>query len=129
MNLSKIKKEIARDVIALGSPIFFLLVVARIFLLSNYAYLSQFIISGILFFPIAFFSKPNYYSGLGLVVLIFTTKYYGDLKFALFGAFIYLILLASLVYLKEDKIKILKGIFLGLISTGISYYAVNLFFN
>ena len=128
MNVSKIKKEAARDIIALGSPVFFLLVIARIFLLSNYAYLSQFIIAGILFLAMMFFIKANYYSGLGLIVLIFTAKYYGDLKFALFGAFLYLLLLASLIYLKEDKMKIVKGILFGLISAGISYYAINLIF-
>ena len=42
-------KELARDFIALGSPIFFIIVIVRISLLSNYEYLSQFIIAGVLF--------------------------------------------------------------------------------
>jgi len=73
-------KEIARDFIALGSPIFFIIVVARISLLSNFEYLSQFIIAGILFIISVFSFKVNLYSGLGLIVLVFTTLFYNNLN-------------------------------------------------
>lgn len=121
-------REFARDLIALGSPIFFILVIARIFLLSNFEYLSQFLIAGILFFSLAYFLKGNIYSGSGLIVLTFAGIYYNDLKFGLFGFLVYLGLLSSLVYLKYDKKEIFKGIIFGIISTGISWYAVRLIF-
>lgn len=121
-------KETARDLIALGSPVFFIIVITRIYLLSNYSYLSQFIIGAVIFFPLMFLFKANMYAGLGLIVLIFTTLFYNNLNFTIFGIFIYLLLLASLNYLKIERMKILKGIIFGLISTRISYYAVNLLF-
>ncbi len=121
-------KETARDLIALGSPIFFIIVIARIYLLSNYSYLSQFIIGALIFFPLMFLLKANIYSGLGLIVLIFTTLFYNNLKFTIFGIAVYLLLLASLIYLKYDRKKVIMGIILGAISTGISYYAVRLIF-
>jgi len=77
-------KEIARDVIALGSPVFFLLVLARVALLSNFEYLSQFVIAGILFVVLFLFFVGNIHSGLGIIVLFFTTIYYSDLKFSIF---------------------------------------------
>jgi len=122
-------KEMARDFIALGSPIFFIIIIARISLLSNYSYLSQFIIAGILFTIFVFWFKVNLYSGLGLILLIFVTLFYNNLNFTIFGIFIYILLLASLVYLNKNKKEVLLGIILGLISSGISYYVVKLIFS
>jgi len=121
-------KEIARDIIALGSPIFFVLVVARIYLLSNFEYLSQFLIAGILFLVLFFIFKADIYSGLGLIVLIFTMIYYNDLKFGIFGTLLYAALILSLVYLNKGKKEILLGVVLGAVSALISYFAVKMIF-
>ncbi|MEK6842642.1 MAG: hypothetical protein AABX84_02405 [Nanoarchaeota archaeon] len=128
MKIENFLKESARDIIAFGSPIFFILVLARIFLLSNYSYLSQFIIAGILFLPLIYFFKANIYSGFGLIVLIFTTLYYNEVRFTIFAVFLYLLLIASLFYLKKEKLEIIKGIFFGAVSTGISWFLVEKLF-
>src|SRR3989344_4200093 len=107
MKTEKFLKEFARDVIALGSPVFFILVLARIFLLS-------------------YFFKSNLYSGLGLIVLVFTTLYYTEIRFTIFAVFLYFLLVASLFYLKKEKSEIIKGIFFALISAGVSYYFVRI---
>ena len=128
MKYENLLKEIARDFIALGSPIFFIIVIARIYLLSNYSYLSQFVIGAIIFFPLMFLFKANMYSGLGLITLVFISLFYNDLKFTIFGILIYMIAIASLFYLKKDKLEIIKGIAFGAIAIGISYYIVKLIF-
>jgi len=128
MKRKNLLREIARDFIALGSPIFFALVILRISLLSNPEYLSQFVIAGILFFILIFFFKGSMYSGLALIVLIFTIIFYNDLKFSIFASLAYIVLLASLVYLKTDKEKVFKGVLAGAISTAISYFAVDFIF-
>ena len=69
MNLSKAKKEIARDIISLGSPVFFLLALARISITSNYPYLVKVALAGILFLILIFFFKANIHAGLGIIVL------------------------------------------------------------
>ena len=122
-------KEIARDIVALGSPIFFILVVARIYLLSNFEYLSQFVIAGILFLVLFFIFKADIYSGLGLIVLIFTMIYYDDLKFGIFGALLYIGLILSLVYLNKGKKEVFLGAVFGAISALISHLAVGIIFN
>ena len=122
------RKEIARDVIALGSPVFFLLVLARVALLSNFEYLSQFVIAGILFVVLFLFFVGNIHSGLGIIVLFFTTIYYSDLKFSIFAILLYFGLVASLLYLKKDKREIINGVIFGLISTGVSYILVKFIF-
>src|SRR3989344_2501294 len=107
-------KETARDFIALGSPVFFILVIARISFLSHYEYLSQFAIAGILFLILFFLFNANMHSGLGFIVLTFTTLYYDDLKFSVFAFFIYIGLIASLIYLEREEREIFLGTFLGI---------------
>jgi len=121
-------KETARDFIALGSPLFFIIVIARISFLSNYEYLSQFIIAGSLFLILMYTFKSNMHSGLGIIILTFTMLYYNNLKFGIFGVLIYALLIISLMYLDKSKKSVFKGVLLGAISTLISYFTVNLIF-
>ena len=121
-------KEIARDLISLGSPIFFLLVLVRVSMTANYVYLSEFIISGILFLAFVFLFNANVYSGLGFVALVFTSIYYSSINFTIFGTALYFALLFSLFYLKHDLKEIIKGAMLGILSAGIGYYIVRLIF-
>ncbi len=113
-------KTAARDVVAIGGIPFFILVLVRVYMLDNPTYFSQFIISGVLFIALFFFLKQNLYAGLGLIVLIFTSLYYQDLMYSIFGIGAYVLLLASLVYLNEDVKKIFLGIVLGAIGIGAS---------
>lgn len=128
MNLLKIKKEIARDLIALGSPIFFLLVIVRISITENFAYLSQFLIAGILFLFLMFLLKANMRAGLGIILLIFVSRYYNNLNFTIFAIALYSALLLSLFYLKHDVKEIIKGTIFGLISARAGYYLEGLIF-
>jgi len=121
-------KKFARDFVALGSPVFFVLVLARVSMLSKPYYLSQFIIAGVIFFLLMILFKSDLYSGLGFVVLVFTSLYYNDLKFSIVAILIYFGLIASLIYLKTEKNKVIKGILFGAIGTAISYYLVGRIF-
>ena len=94
--------ETARDLVALGSVGFFLLVLVRVYMLDNPQYFSQFVLAGVVFLLLFAVFKSNIYSGLGLIVLIFTSLYYADLKFTIFGGVAYVLLLGSLFYLKYD---------------------------
>ena len=122
------KKELARDFIALGSIPVLILVIARIWILDNPAYLFQVIIGGVLFLLLAFLFKSNIYSGLALVMAFFLSLHYNDLKFTIFASSAYILLLASLIYLKYDKKKIFAGIVLGAICTAIGYWIVKIVF-
>ena len=122
-------REFARDVIALGSIPFFLLVLVRIWILPNPEFLTQFIIAGGGFLLAFFIFKQNMYSGLALITLIFTSLHYNDLRFTIFASIAYLVLLFSLFYLKEESKEIFKGILLGIISSGVGYYAIKMISN
>ena len=121
-------KDLARDIIALGGIPFFAIVIVRIIILDTLVYLSQFLIAGSLFFIATFFFRNNFYSGLSLIALVFTSIVYNDLRYTIFGGFVYLLLLVSLFYLKYDKKKIIWGVFFGVISAISSYFAVDFIF-
>lgn len=121
-------KEVARDIIALGSIPFFILVLVRVSLLEKPYFLSQFIIAGVIFLVLMLIFKSDLYSGLALVVLIFTILYYENMRYSIFASLAYLLLLGGLIYLDRDKKKVFKGVLLGAISTAISYYVVKLVF-
>jgi hypothetical protein len=110
-----LKKELARDFVALGGIPFFILVLIRVWILDQPKYFSQFLISGILIFGLFFVfrKKFNLSSGLALIVYIFTAIHYADLIYWTFVGIVYLFLLGSLVYLKKNKKEIIYGTVLG----------------
>ena len=128
MNISKIKKEVARDIISLGGPVFFILALVRISITANYPYIAKLALAGILFLILMIWLKANIHSGLGIIILIFTSIYYDYVYFTIFATAVYGAAIYSLFYLKKNKQEIIKGTLFGLISTGISYYAVSLIF-
>ncbi|MAH03651.1 hypothetical protein CMI39_02585 [Candidatus Pacearchaeota archaeon] len=117
-------RETARDIIALGSIPFFILVLVRVSLIQKPFYFYQFLIAGIIFLLFMIILKYNLYSGLGFIILVFTNLYYNEFKFLIFSILVYIGLILSLFYIKEEKYKIIKGILFGVISSGISYLFV-----
>ena len=122
-------RELARDFVALGGIPFFILVLVRVSLLERPDYFSQFVIAGVIFILLMLIFKSDTYSGLGLIVLVFTILYYDQTRFSIFAVLAYFLVIASLFYLKIERKNIFKGIFFGAIATIISYYVVQLIFN
>lgn len=118
--------ECARDLIALGSIPFFILVLVRVYLLNKPDYFSQFLVAGVLFLVLAFSFKFDRYSGMGLIVLVFTILYYNARNYTIFSSAIYILLLMSLVYLKKGKRKVFFGTAIGALCSVVSYYVINL---
>lgn len=117
--------EIVRDIIALGGLPFFVIVLIRVFILPDYPYyLSQFAVAGVIFFISMLLFKQNLHAGLGLILLVFTTLLYEDVRFGILVGILYIFLIAGLIYLKKDKKKIFIGILIGGVSSLISYYFV-----
>jgi len=129
------KKELARDMIALGSIPFFIIVLIRVAILHNPLYLAQFVIAGALFLILAFIFKSDTYSGLALIVMVFTVFYYNEMLYGIFARIFFILVIVALIYLDKDMInksagrmKLMKGILFGIISAGVSYYVSNLIF-
>jgi hypothetical protein len=120
-------KEQARDLIAIGSVPFLVLTLARVSMIAAY-YPMQFIISSILFFILKMIFKAELHAGIGFILLIFVSLFYRHLLFTIFALIVYGGMIISLFYLKRDRMLILKGILLGMVSAGIGYIIVKLNF-
>ncbi|MCK5449846.1 hypothetical protein KAI32_03195 [Candidatus Pacearchaeota archaeon] len=115
------KREGARDLISLGGIPFFLLVLVRVYLLNIPEYFNQFVFSGAVVLILFFIFKSNLYSGLGLIVLVFTSLFYSEIPFFIFGSIAYLFAIVSLIYLKYDVRKVFLGILAGIVGVGVGY--------
>mgnify|MGYP003968403239 CR=1 FL=1 len=114
-------KVLARDLIALGGLPFFVLVLVRVWMLDNMAYFLQFAIAGVIFGLLFLFVKQDVYAGLGLIVLVFTSLYYGDFLYSVFGSVAYCLLLVSLFYLERDWKRVIFGVLIGAVGSGVSF--------
>ena len=128
MKLDNFLKESARDIISLGSPIFFILALARISITDNYSYLAKVALAGFLFLSLVYFFKANIRIGFGIIIVVFLSLYYNDLMFTIFASIIYILAIVSLFYLKEDKKRIIRGIIFGAVAMGISWFVVEKLF-
>ena len=101
------KKEIARDFLALGSWVFFLLVVGRILILpTRWPYLYHLISIGIFILILEMLVrnriKIDYYVSRAVVLAYFTSIFYENFNYNLFVGFALLGLLVSSRYLGRD---------------------------
>ena len=119
--------EFARDLIAFGSIPFLILTIARVSVLSAY-YPMQFIISSTIFFVLRAIFRGDLRVGIGFILLLFVSLYYGSLLFAIFALFVYIGIIFSSFYLNRDRKEILRGILLGGISAGMGYLIVRSIF-
>ena len=124
------KKQIARDVIALGSIVFYALVIARALIGPFFPFLYQLLISATVLFCISFFFKVyDAYVSRGLVLAVLTSLFYKDIFFAVFAFLIYLGLIFSALHIRGNKEEIIKGIVAGIVSAVSGYYLAGLIQN
>jgi len=121
MKMDNWKNNLARDLIAIGGIPFFILVLIRVWMLNNPQYFMQFAVSGILFGGLFYFFKQDTYSGLGLIILIFTSLYYKDVLYSIFGGVTYVLMLGCLMYIGRNWKNIGLGILFGIFCIAISF--------
>ena len=117
------KKEVARDLIALGSIPFYFLVMARSLVGKYFLFTYQLIVGLLFLFLISlFFKKFNPYLSRVFVLIVFTILFYNDMFYSIFAILAGVLLLVSLFYLKKPKKEIGLGFVFGLITSLIAYY-------
>lgn len=122
------KKEIARDVIALGSIPFYLIVIVRVLILQSPDYTFKFVFSAILFLLLYLTFKSNLHLGLGFILLVFLSLNYEDRLFTIMAIALYLGMIVSAVSIKIKKNMIIKGIAFGALSSIVTYFVAYLIF-
>ena len=117
------RKELARDFLALGSWVFYILVMGRAFIKPYRPFVDQIVIAGIILLIInIILKKDNSYLTRGLILVVFTILFYNDYIFTTFAIVIFLGLIITSYNIDKSKMKILKQIIIGTLITAISYY-------
>ena len=116
------KKEVARDIIALGGLPFYFLVVIRSVIGEDFSFVMQLAI-GILVLLIlsAFVKNSSQYIARGIILATFSSMYYKSTIYTIFAFLVLVGMGFSLAYLKTKNREIVKGAVIGAISTVISY--------
>ena len=117
------KREIARDAIAFGSILFYLIVIIRAIIGEHMAFVYQTVIALIILVILSFIIKnANQHIARAVPLVIFTSLFYKDNLFTLFAVLLFAVMVISAFYIKEKKEAIVKGIILGLIAALTAYY-------
>jgi len=116
-------KEFARDFFALGSWIFYILVIGRALIKPYRPFADEIIIAAVGLLIITVFIK-NYdgYSSRALILVIFTTLFYQSKIFSIFAVLVFIGLLISSYFIGNTKAKIIKGLIIGVICSLLGYY-------
>lgn len=121
------KKEVARDIIALGGLPFYFLVVIRSVIGEDSSFVAQTAIGILVLLILSVFVKnSNQYIARGIILATFSSMYYKSIAYTIFA---YLLLFGmgfSLAYLKVRNKEITKGAVIGGISIVISYLIASL---
>jgi len=122
------KKEIARDVLALGSLPFYLIVIIRAIVGKYKPFVYQMVIGLIIIILLSYlFKKTDQYVGRAIPIVFFSSIFYKEPLYTYFACAMLVALIISSSYLLKSKIRleaIIKGIVIGVFSTVITYYLV-----
>ena len=116
------KKDVARDLLALGSIPFFILVMARSLVGEYYLFIFQTLIALVFIHLVGWKLEFNRHLARMLVLVFFTILFYNQLIFSVFAILVGLITLLSLFYLKEPMKKVGFGLLFGVLASLIGYY-------
>ena len=115
------KKETARDLMALGSIPFVILVLVRAVTVENFRMLFYMVVAVLLLYLISFKMKDIEHHTARLVIVgIFLTIFYASYVFAVFALLVGITALYGLrVHLKKERVY--RSAFLGVVCSVISY--------
>lgn len=117
------KYEIARDSMAFGSILFYLIVIIRAMIGEYMPFVYQLLIAIVILIVSSLIIKnTNHYIARAFVLITFTSLFYKDALFTFFAALLWIFMIGSTFYMKENKKSIFKGIILGIFTALVSYY-------
>lgn len=119
------KYELARDTLAIGGLVFYLMFIARAIIAPYYDYALQLITALIIFqILILIIKDTENHIGRGFIAAFFTIIFYNVQSFTIFAFIVYIFVIISAIYLQKTKAQITKGLILGIVSTALAYYLV-----
>ena len=117
------KKEVARDLIALGGIPFYIIVIVRAVIGKYQPFINQLVIAiiGVLLLSLII-KGSNQYLARGLILVVFTSLFYKEMLYTVFAFLLFIGMIYSAYYRKEKINFIVNGCILGAISSFASYY-------
>jgi hypothetical protein len=117
------KRELARDILALGSWVFYSLVVIRAVIGPFELFLNRLLIAAAFLLMVdVFYNGYDKYLARGLVLATFTCLFYENLQYSIFVTFLYVGMIMCSDYLGRKGKEIMNGIVFGLVASGLGYY-------
>ena len=121
------KKEIARDITALGSIPFYLIVIVRAVVGPYWPFFYHLVIALLVLIILSVMVKDaNQRIARGLVLAVFTSFFYGAQLYAVFAALLWAGMILSSRYLKVKNKEVVTGVILGVMSMIVSYSLTSL---
>lgn len=121
------KKEVARDLLALGSWVFYILVVARALIAPYRPFSDQVIFAAIFLLIITiFYKKFDSYSARAFILVVFTIMFYDAPVYNWFAILAMIGLIISSYFVGNTRKDIIKGLIIGLICTLAANFLANI---
>src|SRR3989338_4727175 len=121
--MKKWLKEIARDLLALGSIPFYFLVVIRAVIGEYNVFVYQMVIAALVIFVLNFIIKDSsMHVARALSAVVFTSMFYKEGIFAFFAMLVWFLLLISAYYIKRNISFVVRGVIVGAISSAAGHY-------
>ncbi|MBI3027212.1 hypothetical protein HYY70_03790 [Candidatus Woesearchaeota archaeon] len=126
--MKKQLREMARDLLALGSIPFYSLVIARAVVGKHNLFVYQTVIAAIAIFIFYLIIKDsNLHVARSFAALVFVCLFYKEMVFTVFASFVWVLLLISAYYLKRSIGSIIRGIVIGVMSSAAGYFIAFMF--
>ena len=98
------KYELARDGMAFGSILFYIIIMARSLIGEYMVFVYQLSIAIIILIISSFIIKgANHYLARAFVLVVFTSLFYKDSLFTVFAASLWVFMIGAAFYIKENK--------------------------
>lgn len=116
------KKEIARDLMALGGTPFLILVLVRVFMVNNYREVFNIFLAVVLVFTVSLIYKNiDYHAAILPILVIFTSIFYNDIIYTIFAVLVGIAAIVMMGLYLEKK-NLFRSAVLGIICSTISYF-------
>jgi len=120
------KKEASRDFIALGSLVLYLILIIRSIIVQYAPFVYQLLFAIVFLTILSKTVKTNQNIARALILIIFTSLFYGEILYTVFVSALWLLMIPALKYNKVPNKEIMMGIAFGIISSAVSFYLTNL---
>jgi len=121
-------REVARDLMALGSVVFYVLVLGRALVGPYWDLAVPLTVAGLaLAAATAVLRSTDLYLTRGLLVAVLVTRHYGDVVFGVFAGVAFVLMVAAALLLERGRTAVGRGVVLGVALGAAGYVAAGWF--